>query len=183
MSKIGRKLIRIPENIKIFIQENEIILCKETQILKIKKPTIFILDFKDQCLFVKLPQKEFKVREKDQMNMFWGTFRNYLNDAIIGLSQKFQISLKIIGVGYRMFVENNYLCLKVGYSHLIYIKIPSDISISTPKLTKILMQGYNKNSLLQFAALIRSYKIPEPYKGKGIVYKGERVRRKEGKKK
>ena len=137
--------------------------------------------------------------KKVSNNKIWGTFRSVIANTIIGVSQGFQINLKIVGVGYRASVEciktekdgkdgkdekkGNMLVLKLGFSHLINLEIPKTINVTCPKPTRLILRSNNLSELMQYAAKIRSYKQPEPYKGKGILYKGEKIRRKEGKKK
>ena len=95
---------------------------------------------------------------------------------------KFRKSLKLVGIGYRVHLFKNYLVLKVGYSHLIYIKIPKTIEVVCIKPTKIYMIGGEREEINLFAKLIKSYKKPEPYKGKGFLYENEKINLKEGKK-
>ena len=107
-----------------------------------------------------------------------------LQNKIVGVSQGFQITLKLTGIGYKasLNLEKNELILKLGFSHVISLQIPSFITIVIIK-SNIIMRSHQLDALMQYAALVRSYKVPEPYKGKGILYKGEKIRRKEGKKK
>jgi large subunit ribosomal protein L6 len=112
-----------------------------------------------------------------------GSTHSIIKQIILGLSIGFRKQLNIIGVGYRAAIENetNILSLKLGYSHQIFIKIPKYLKLICIKPTKISIFGNNKQKVNQMAAIIRSYKLPEPYKGKGILYQNEKINKKEGK--
>lgn len=113
----------------------------------------------------------------------WGMSRTVVNNMVVGVSEGFSRTLEINGVGYRAAVDGKFLNLQLGYSHDIKLAIPDDIEIKCPKPTSITVRGANKQRVGQIASEIRSLRKPEPYKGKGIRYEGEYVRRKEGKKK
>jgi len=113
----------------------------------------------------------------------WGTTRALVNNMVIGVSTGFSINLEITGVGYRAQVQNNTLNLQLGYSHDIRFPIPGDVRIACERPTVITVSGADRQRVGQIAADIRAYRPPEPYKGKGIKYATETVRRKEGKKK
>jgi len=113
----------------------------------------------------------------------WGTSRANLRNLMVGVSDGFTVNLEINGVGYRAAAEAKILKLQLGYSHDIEYPIPAGITIKTAKPTEIEIAGFNKQQVGQVAAEIRSMRGPEPYKGKGIKYAGEKILRKEGKKK
>ena len=113
----------------------------------------------------------------------WGMSRTVVNNMVIGASEGFSRTLEINGVGYRAAVDGKFLNLQLGYSHDIKLAIPDDIEIKCPRPTSITIKGADKQRVGQLASEIRSLRKPEPYKGKGIRYEGEYVRRKEGKKK
>ena len=113
----------------------------------------------------------------------WGTTRALLNNMITGVAKGFSVTLEINGVGYRAAVQGNTLNLQLGYSHEIAYPIPSDVKIVCERPTLINVRGADRQRVGQIAAEIRAYRPPEPYKGKGIKYSTETVRRKEGKKK
>ena len=115
--------------------------------------------------------------------MLWGTTRALVNNMVRGVSQGFTRSLEINGVGYRAAVQGKNLVLQLGYSHDINFPIPDDVKITCEKPTAITVTGADKQRVGQVAAVIRGFRLPEPYKGKGIKYVEERIRRKEGKKK
>ena len=113
----------------------------------------------------------------------WGTTRSLVNSMVTGVSEGFKVSLEISGVGYRAAAADGVLTLQLGYSHNIAYKIPAGIDISCERPTRIAVSGVDRQRVGQAAAEIRAFRKPEPYKGKGIRYSDERVRRKEGKKK
>jgi large subunit ribosomal protein L6 len=205
MSNIGKRLIQIPENVKIYINKKDSIIIFEGPLGKqdLKIPHELEISLIEDSLlnskFLKIVNAQITtIKEKitsekiKTNNNLWGTFRSIVVNRIIGVSQGFQITLKIVGVGYRASLESlensndNYkekLILKLGFSHLIDLNIPKNISVKCIKPTRILLRSNHLEELMQYAALIRSFKRPEPYKGKGILYKGEKIRKKEGKKK
>jgi large subunit ribosomal protein L6 len=113
----------------------------------------------------------------------WGTTRALVNNMVTGVSKGFSVTLEINGVGYRAAVQGNTLNLQLGYSHEIAYPIPRDVKIACERPTLIAVSGADRQRVGQIAAEIRAYRPPEPYKGKGIKYSTETVRRKEGKKK
>jgi len=110
-----------------------------------------------------------------------GLYRTLINNMVIGVSEQFKRSLMLKGVGYRASVQNQVLVLNLGYSHPVEIVIPEGISVEVIKNTTINLKGCDKADLGLFASIIRSWRPPEPYKGKGIMYEGEIVKRKAGK--
>src|SRR6202167_232697 len=121
--------------------------------------------------------------EEKRARMMWGTTRALVNNMVTGVSKGFSRNLEINGVGYRASVQGKNLVLQLGYSHDINFPIPDDVKIVCEKPTAIAISGANRQRVGQIAAVIRGYRKPEPYKGKGIKYVDETVRRKEGKKK
>jgi large subunit ribosomal protein L6 len=113
----------------------------------------------------------------------WGTTRALVHNMVTGVSKGFSVTLEINGVGYRAAVQGNTLNLQLGYSHDIAFPIPADVKIACERPTVITVSGADRRRVGQVAAEIRAYRPPEPYKGKGIKYSTETVRRKEGKKK
>jgi large subunit ribosomal protein L6 len=115
--------------------------------------------------------------------MMWGMQRTLANNLVVGVAEGFSIELEIIGVGYRAAVDGKNVNLQLGYSHDIHHAIPEGIKVECPKPTSIVISGADRQVVGQVAAELRSYRKPEPYKGKGVRYLGEKVYRKEGKKK
>lgn len=118
-----------------------------------------------------------------QARMMWGTGRALIAKLVKGVSEGYTRTLELSGVGFKAAVQGNDLVLNIGFSHEVRVVPPAGIKIATPKPTEIVVSGVDAQQVGQIAAEIRSYKVPEPYKGKGIMYQGEKVRRKEGKKK
>jgi len=175
MSHIGKKSINIPEGVEVKIEGN---------ILKAKGPKgEGFLNIPDS-LKVEISNNSLNVspiRDEKDTKALWGTTRAHLNNLIKGLTQGFQKDLEIEGVGYRVNVEGKNLVLKVGYINPVSLEIPDDIEVNIEK-NSISVSGNSKEKVGQFAANIKAVKPVEPYKGKGIHYKGERIRRKAGKK-
>jgi large subunit ribosomal protein L6 len=121
--------------------------------------------------------------ESKRAHQMWGLSRSIINNMITGVSEGFTVNLEIIGVGYRASVAGKTLTLELGYSHSISHPIPDGIEIKCERPTMVAVSGADRQAVGQVAAEIRAYRSPEPYKGKGIRYVGEYVRRKEGKKK
>lgn len=112
-----------------------------------------------------------------------GTTRALLNNMVVGVSQGFERKLQLVGVGYRAQVQGSVLKLSLGFSHPVDFPIPAGLQVATPSPTEVIISGHDKQQVGQVAAEVRSIRPPEPYKGKGVRYAGEHVRRKEGKKK
>ncbi|HXQ52854.1 MAG TPA: 50S ribosomal protein L6 [Stellaceae bacterium] len=121
--------------------------------------------------------------DTQRARMLWGTTRALVNNMVTGVSRGFSRNLEINGVGYRASVQGKNLVLQLGYSHDINFPIPDDVKIVCERPTVIAITGADKQRVGQVAAVLRGYRKPEPYKGKGIKYAEEKVRRKEGKKK
>ena len=113
----------------------------------------------------------------------WGMSRTMVANLIAGVTQGFSKKLEITGVGYRAAVQGNSLNLTLGFSHPVNFPVPEGISIETPSQTEIVVKGTDRQKVGQVAAVIRGYRPPEPYKGKGVRYAGEKIVMKEGKKK
>jgi large subunit ribosomal protein L6 len=130
---------------------------------------------------------EVVVSPRDENNRFhrslWGMTRSMISNMVEGTTKGFERSLEMVGVGYRAAMNGSNLELSLGYSHPITYVAPEGVTFATPKPTEIKIAGIDKQQLGQIAAEIRAYRPPEPYKGKGVRYAGETVRRKEGKKK
>jgi large subunit ribosomal protein L6 len=121
--------------------------------------------------------------ETKRARMAWGTTRALVNNMVNGVSKGYTVNLEINGVGYRAAVQGKNLVLQLGYSHDVTFPIPADIKIVCEKPTAMAISGADRQRVGQVAAVIRSFRGPEPYKGKGIKYDFEKIRRKEGKKK
>nr|YP_009392321.1 ribosomal protein L6 [Osmundaria fimbriata]ARW60883.1 ribosomal protein L6 [Osmundaria fimbriata] len=175
MSRIGKKEILIPENTEIKINQNSILIKGIKGELKYDFSNLIKVERIENKL--KLTKKH----ETQKTQEIYGLSRSIINNMVIGISKGFRKKLIIQGVGYRAQMEKENLILNVGYSHPIYIKPPKDIKIDVENNVNIIITGINKETVGQIAATIRSKRPPEPYKGKGIRYEYEVVRRKVGK--
>ncbi len=175
MSKIGKKPIVIPNNVEVEINDGFLDFKGSNGSSKIKIPSYIKAEIKEGNILFS-PENNSK-----QARANWGTIRSLANNAIIGLTEGFSKNLEVEGIGYRANMEGENLVLNLGLSHPIKFTPPQGIKISTEKNT-IKISGIDNALVGQVAAKIRAFKKPEPYKGKGIRYQGEIVRRKAGKK-
>ena len=175
MSRIGKLPITIPENVDINYTNSEITVKGKFGTLTNKIPDEIIIDQKDNTLTVSLKDDNKKVRA------LHGLYRTLINNMVIGVSEQFDLTLILKGVGYRAVVQGKEIVLNIGYSHPVKIEIPNDISVEVVQNTTVNLKSCNKELLGLFAANIRAWRRPEPYKGKGILYKDEQVIRKAGK--
>jgi large subunit ribosomal protein L6 len=175
MSRIGRLPITIPENVNINYSESEIVVKGKFGILKIKIPDAIDIRQDNNTLSVILKNETRSVRP------LHGLYRTLINNMVIGVSEEFQLTLILKGVGYRAAVQGNQIVLSLGYSHPVTIDIPPTVSAEIIKNTTINLKSCDKELLGLFASKIRAWRRPEPYKGKGILYKDEQVLRKAGK--
>ena len=177
MSRIGKKPVAVPSGITANV---------EGQTVKIKGPKGALQVVLHDDVAVKLDGGQIKVDprfETKRARAQWGTSRTLIANLIAGVTKGFEQRLEINGVGYRAAVQGRTLTLQLGYSHDIPYPIPDDIQIACERPTLIAVSGADRQRVGQVAAEIRSYRPPEPYKGKGVKYSDETVRRKEGKKK
>ena len=177
MSRSGRIPIKIPENTEVSIQNGKIFakgklgessfVFNDSAKVKVENGNVLVSSAGDTT-------------ENKQM---WGTIRSRINNLLYGVSIGFVKELQLNGVGYKAALKGNNLELMLGFSHPVNFEIPKDLNIQVAKPTEIKISGIDKQRVGQIAANIRSYRKPEPYKGKGVKYKDEIIRRKEGKKK
>nr|YP_010021071.1 ribosomal protein L6 [Chaetoceros muellerii]QOK36090.1 ribosomal protein L6 [Chaetoceros muellerii]UHB41419.1 ribosomal protein L6 [Chaetoceros sp. DS1] len=175
MSRIGKLPIKIPAGVNITNNGLEIIVKGKFGTLQNQLPDSLSIQQTDSNLIVTL-QKH--TREGRALH---GLYRTLINNMVIGVSEQFQINLNLKGVGYRAAVQGKSIILNLGYSHPIEMEIPEGISVEVVKNVDINLKGCDKEQLGLFAAKIRAWRLPEPYKGKGIIYEGEIVKRKAGK--
>ena len=177
MSRIGKKPVAVPSGITANV---------EGQTVKIKGPKGALQVVLHDDVSVKLDGGQIQVDPRSQSKRArsqWGTSRTLIANLIAGVTKGFEQRLEINGVGYRASVQGKNLQIALGYSHDIVYAIPEGITIATPRPVEIVITGMDRQKVGQVAAEIRDYRPPEPYKGKGIKYAGERIFRKEGKKK
>ena len=176
MSQIGRKIINIPENVEIKNQDNNILVKGKLGELQFQFNTKMKIDVSDQAVSVSRPSDQKKYRE------LHGLTRSLINNMVIGVSDGYEKQLSLVGTGYTADAnKGNFLVLNVGFSHPVYVQKPDNLSVETPQPTEIIIKGIDKQLVGQFAARIREIRKPEPYKGKGIRYKDEYIRKKAGK--
>ncbi len=175
MSRIGKKPIIIPEGVEIEIKEQTVTVKGPKGELQRKVRPEIKVEQKNGQIFV-TPQKITK-----KTNAFWGLERTLISNMLQGVTKEYEKKLQIEGVGYKVNLEGENLVLKIGFSHPVLIKKIEGIKFLVEK-NIITVSGINKELVGQVAAKIRKVRPPEPYKGKGIRYVGERVRRKAGKK-
>lgn len=181
MSRIGKKPIEIPKEVEVKIEgERVTVKGPKGELSREIRPEIKV-EMKENKIFVSASDTKIPVRQAKKIPAFWGLFRALIFNMVQGVSTGFEKKLEIEGIGYKAQVEGEDLILNVGYSHQVRMKIPKDLKVSVEK-NVISVSGADKESVGQFAAIIRKTKLAEPYKGKGIKYFGEKIRRKEGKK-
>jgi large subunit ribosomal protein L6 len=177
MSRVGKNPVSVPNGVTVSLAAGQLKAKGKLGELALKvSGDVEVTVEKDKIMVKQLGQSK-------QARMMWGTTRNLLRNMMAGVSQGYSKSLDISGVGYRAAVQGKTLMLQLGYSHDVNYPIPTDIQIKCEKPTSILITGPDKQRVGQVAAEIRGYRKPEPYKGKGVMYLGERIVRKEGKKK
>jgi len=177
MSRIGNKIITIPAGTEVTIGKTNEITVKGAKGEMTRKFNEG-LEFKVEGAEITV------VRPNDDKftRMIHGTSRALLNNMIVGTSEGYKKELEMVGVGYRAALQGKKLVLNAGYSHPVEFETPEGLTVEVPSNTEIIVSGIDKQVVGEFAAVVRKVRPPEPYKGKGIRYKGEHVRRKEGKK-
>ncbi|MBT3809978.1 MAG: 50S ribosomal protein L6 [Rhodospirillaceae bacterium] len=177
MSRVGSSPVAVPDGIDIQITGQLVSAKGKLGELAVELPSDVEVTQDGGKIVVK-PRSTSK-----RARMAWGTSRALVNNLVLGVSDGFSKTLEITGVGYRAAVQGKTLNLQLGFSHDVNFPIPEGISINCEGQTTIVISGADKQAVGQVAAVIRSYRKPEPYKGKGIKYAGEVIIRKEGKKK
>jgi len=175
MSRIGKLPITLPDNVDVNYTESEVTVKGKFGTLQTKIPNIIAVTQDDKLLKVSLKSESRSDRS------LHGLYRTLINNMIIGVSEQFQLTLILKGVGYRAAVQGKKVVLNLGYSHPVTIDIPEQISVEVAQNTTINIKSCDKELLGLFAANIRTWRRPEPYKGKGILYQGEQIIRKAGK--
>ena len=177
MSRVGKHPVEVPQGVTCQINGQELSVKGKNGELKAILSKEVLPTLEDNKIWVK------PVDESKQARMLWGTWRRQVDNMVTGVHEGFTVRLEINGVGYRAAVEGNTLKLQLGYSHDVLYPIPQGIKIVCDKPTNVAISGADRQLVGQVAAEIRAYRKPEPYKGKGIKYEGEKIYRKEGKKK
>jgi len=180
MSRIGNKIITLPAGVSVEISAGNLV--------SVKGPKGTLSQQIDQDIMVEIEGSILTVKrptEQKRHKAMHGLYRSLINNMVVGVSEGFQKDLEIIGVGYKAANQGNILELSLGYSHMIFMAIPSEIKVATAmekgKNPMVTLNGIDKQLIGQVAAKIKSLRPVEPYKGKGVRFVGEQVRRKAGK--
>lgn len=174
MSRVGKKPIEIPAGVTVTIEENNLVTVKGPKgELKNKFNENINIAQEDNTITISC--------ENVELMPIFGTTRALLNNMVVGVNSNFSKELQIVGVGYKAQLKGKTVSLNLGYSHVIDMDIPEGINVELPNQTTIVVSGIDKQVVGEFAANIRAKRKPEPYKGKGVRYKDERIIRKEGK--
>ena len=176
MSRIGNRKIIIPEGVNVELVDGIVKVSNNNETLEMALSNLITMEIEGNEITLS------KVKDTKEANMMHGTMNANLTNMIKGVKEGYKKELEIIGVGYRFNVKGNTLVINAGYSHPVEMEIPAGLKVEAVSNTEITIKGSNKILLGEFAANVRKVRQPEPYKGKGIRYKDEHVRRKEGKK-
>ena len=174
MSRIGNKILTIPASVTIEVNEHDVLVKGPKGSLTVKVPN---------GVHVKVEGTEVSfTRDNDMIKNLHGTVSANIHNAVVGVTEGFEKKLEAVGVGYRFALKGNKLVITAGFSHPVEVDIPEGIKLESPSNTELFIRGIDKCQVGEYAADIRKIRKPEPYKGKGIRYAGEVIRRKVGKK-
>ena len=177
MSRIGQKIIEIPDNVEVILGQDEIKLTGPKGELSAPIFEGASIEIADKTITIN------KNENNPDFSKNWGLQRTLISNGIIGVSEGYSKKLEINGVGYRAQMKGSNVQLSLGFSHDVNYETPDGIKIETPSQTEIIISGIDKQKVGQVASEIRAFRPPEPYKGKGVKYEDEYIFRKEGKKK
>lgn len=175
MSRVGNRVLTIPAGVEITNQDN---------LLTIKGPKGSLVRQFSSLITIQIDGSELKTirqNEEKHTKQLHGTTNSLIAGMITGVTQGFIKELELKGVGYKMALKGDTLEIAAGYSHLVTLKVPNNITVEVPKPLEVKVSGIDKQAVGEFAAIIRKVRKPNPYSGKGVIYKGEVIRRKEGK--
>ena len=174
MSRIGNRIIDIPEGVTVEDKDGTITVTGPKGTLTMPS---------SDKVKLSVENNELKITRDDDKNIaMHGTINSLINNMIIGVTKGYEKTLEIVGVGYRFNVQGNKIVIAAGYSHPVEMIVPEGIKAEVKDQTQLILTGIDKQQIGEFAANVRKVRPPEPYKGKGIRYSDERIRRKEGKK-
>ena len=176
MSRIGKRELVVPAGVTVTVDNNTVTVKGPKGELSYEKPAIIAVEEVEGKVITKRPND---AKTSKQLH---GTVNALVKNMITGVTEGYQKSLEAVGVGYRFQVQGNKLNISAGYSNPVIMEVPAGLKAEQISNTEITISGIDKQKVTEFAANVRSVREPEPYKGKGIRYKGEYVRRKEGKK-
>ncbi len=177
MSRVGRQPIQVPQGIEIKIDDNIIIVSKGNKSLRQEINPAIKVEYKPEQNSLRVTRPTNNTFHRS----LHGLYRSLINNMVVGLTEGFSKKLQIVGVGYRAELKGKNLILHLGFSHPVVFKPPEDVEIILENPTTVVVKGIDKQLVGQVSAKIRSIRPPEPYKGKGIRYQDEYVRRKAGK--
>lgn len=176
MSRIGNRVISIPSDVTVTLDGNKVTVKGPKGELTNEFNSLITINVEDNKLTCKRANDELFTKS------IHGTTNALIENMIVGVSKGYTVELETVGVGYRFQVTGKQINVSAGFSHPVIVDIPEGITVESPSNTELKISGIDKQKVTEFAANIRKIRKPEPYKGKGIRYKGEVIRRKEGKK-
>ena len=176
MSRIGERKISIPDGVTVSVNGNVVDVKGPKGELNYEFSKLINVLVEDGVVLTK------QIKPSQEANMMQGTTNSLISNMITGVSKGYDKGLEAVGVGYRFQVSGNKITISAGYSHPVVMEAPVGLTVTSESNTEITIHGIDKQKVSEFAANVRKVREPEPYKGKGIRYKGEQVRRKEGKK-
>ena len=176
MSRVANSPINVPDTVNVSINDDVVVVKGNKGELDFSLPSSISIDIKDDVMNINYNS------ENQESVALAGTTRSILNNMVVGVSEGFEKKLELIGVGYRAKASGKLLELTLGFSHPIKYQLPDDVEVETPSQTELILRSHNKQILGQAASEIRAFRPPEPYKGKGVRYSDEQVKRKEAKK-
>ena len=176
MSRIGKRELVIPSGVTVTINDNTVSVKGPKGELSYNKADIITVEEVEGKIITKRPNDN-KITKQ-----LHGTTNALIKNMLIGVTEGYQKGLEAVGVGYRFQVQGNKININAGFSHPVVVEVPADLKAEQVSNTEITISGIDKQKVTEFAANVRAIREPEPYKGKGIRYKGEHIRRKEGKK-
>lgn len=176
MSRIGERKISIPDGVTVSVNGNVVDVKGPKGELNYEFSKLINVLVENGVVLTK------QIKPSQEANMMQGTTNSLISNMITGVSKGYDKGLEAVGVGYRFQVSGNKITISAGYSHPVIMEAPVGLTVTSESNTEITIHGIDKQKVSEFAANVRKVREPEPYKGKGIRYKGEHVRRKEGKK-
>ena len=176
MSRIGERKLVIPDGVTVSVNGNVVDVKGPKGELTLEFSKLVSVVVEDGVVLTK------QIKPSKDANVMQGTTNSLISNMITGVSKGYDKGLEAVGVGYRFQVSGNKITINAGYSHPVVMEAPKELSVTSESNTEITIHGIDKQKVSEFAANVRKVREPEPYKGKGIRYKGEKVRRKEGKK-
>ena len=176
MSRIGERKLVIPDGVTVSVNGNVVDVKGPKGELNLEFSKLVSVVVEDGVVLTK------QIKPSKDANVMQGTTNSLISNMITGVSKGYDKGLEAVGVGYRFQVSGNKITINAGYSHPVVMEAPVGLTVTSESNTEITIHGIDKQKVSEFAANVRKVREPEPYKGKGIRYKGEHIRRKEGKK-